>query len=230
MANLTGSVLTLLAVLVGLSPTAASANPGTNPESLLADPSLPPDSPVLERWRQQVPDVLSEIRHDPSFRTRLRASYSQFLDDSQSGFDLGVEDIFLGRTGLTVSGGYQGSFDGEQSAYGGDLHYYLLPLGGRVNLAPVLGYRHIDTGRDTTDGVNLGARVRFVPSRTAAADITLTQSWVALGSDEEVTISNLSFGYAVTHDLRISTDLERQNAPSRKESRVAIGIEWMPFK
>jgi len=227
MANPTGpAFLAFLALLVGLSPTAVMANP----ESLPADPALPTDSPVLERWRQRVPDVLSDIRHDPSFRTRLRASYSQFLDDSQSGFALGVEDIFLGRTGLTVSGGYQASFDGEQSAYGGDLHYYLLPLGGQVNLAPVLGYRHIDTGREITDGVNLGARVRFVPSRTAAADITFTQSWVALGSDEEVTISNLSLGYAVTHDLRISTDLERQNAPSRKESRVAIGIEWMPFK
>ena len=172
--------LELLALLLlGFFSPVATANPEIDP----ADPALPQDSPVLQRWRQQVPDVLSEIRHDPSFRTRLRAGYSQFLDDSQGGFNLGVEDMFLGRTGLTVSGSYQGSFDGDRSTYGGDLQYYVLPLGSPVNIAPVLGYRHVDTGSQTTDGVNLGARVRFVPSRTGAADITFTQSWVAPGSN-----------------------------------------------
>lgn len=229
MAKRTGTAL--IALLIGLSglfPAAAIAVPEIAP----LDPALPADSPVLQRWRQQVPDVLSEIRRDPSFRTRLRVGYSQFLKDSEAGFNLGVEDLFLGRTGLTLSGSYQG--DGERSTYGGDLHYYLLPLGSRVNLAPVLGYRHIDTGldtgRETTDGVNLGARLRFVPSRTGAADITFTQSWVSPGSSEEVEISTLSVGYAVTRDLRVSTDFERQNAPSRKDSRVAIVVEWMPFK
>jgi hypothetical protein len=225
MVKLIGGLLMLIALL-GSFPSAALAEP----ENASTDPALPQDSPVLQRWRQQVPDVLSEIRHDPSFRTRLRVGYSQFLENSQSGLNLGVEDVFLGRTGLTVSGSYQGSFDGDRSTYGGDLQYYVLPLGSTVNIAPVVGYRHVDTGTQTTDGVNVGARVRFVPSRTAAADITFTQSWVAPGSNEEVTISTLSLGYAVTHDLRISTDLERQNAPSLKDSRVAIVVEWMPFK
>jgi hypothetical protein len=213
------SLLALLAAF-GCFSASAAAQP--------ADPALPSESPVLERWRQQVPDLLSEIRRDPSFRTKLRAGYSQVLDDSQAGFNLGIEDLFVGRTGLTVSGSYQGN--SERSAYGGDLHYYLLPLGSRVNLAPLAGYRQIDTGRETTDGVNLGARVRFVPSRTGAADITFTQSWVAVGSRDEVSISTLSVGYAVTRDLRLSTDLERQNAPSRKDGRVAIVLEWMPFE
>ncbi len=225
MPNWTGTLLALLAALSGCFAPAAAAEPEIAP-----DPALPADSPVLERWQQQVPDVLAEIRHDPSFRTRLRAGYSQFLEDSQAGFNLGIEDLLIGRTGLTVSGSYQGSFDGELATYGGDLHYYVLPLGSRVNLAPVLGYRQVDTGHDHTNGVNVGARVRFVPSRTGAADITLTQSWVAPGSREEVGISSLSVGYAVTRDLRISTDLERQNAPSRKESRVAVVLEWMPFE
>jgi hypothetical protein len=182
----------------------------------------------LQRWLEEIPDVLSEIRRDPSFRTRLRLGYSQFPANQQAaGFNVGVEDAFLGRTGLTVSADYQGTFNGEREAYGGNLHYYVLPLGSSINIAPLVGYRHIDTDRYTTDGVNVGARLRVVPSRTGAADITLTQSWVAPGTSEEVGISTLSVGYAVTPEMRISTDLEKQNAPARKDSRVAIVLEWM---
>lgn len=192
------------------------------------DPEIIEDSPVLQRWREEVPDLLSEIRRDPSFRTRLRLGYSQFPANEQAaGFNVGVEDAFLGHTGLTVSANYQRTFNGERESYGGDLHYYVLPLGSSINVAPVLGYRHIATDRYTTDGVNLGARIRLVPSRTGAADVTFTQSWVAPGSSEEVGISTLSLGYAVTPNIRISTDLEKQNASRRKDSRIAIVLEWM---
>jgi hypothetical protein len=202
-------------------------DPEPDPELDLA-PEIIEDSPVLQRWRKEVPDVLREIRRDPSFRTRLRLGYSQFPANEQAaGFNLGVEDAFLGQTGLTVSGNYQRTFNGERESYGGDLHYYVLPLGSSVNVAPVLGYRHIATDRYTTDGVNVGARIRLVPSRTGAADVTFTQSWVAPGSSEEVGISTLSLGYAVTPNIRIATDLEKQNAPRRKDSRVAIVLEWM---
>lgn len=192
------------------------------------DPAIVEDSPVLQRWSEEVPNVLSEIRNDPSFRTRLRVGYSQFPANEQaSGFNVGVEDVFLGRSRLTVSGNYQRTFNGEREAYGADLHYYVLPLGSSINIAPVVGYRHIGTDRYATDGVNVGARLRIIPSRTGAADITLTQSWVAPGTDEEVGISTLSFGYAVTRDVRIATDLEKQNAPARKDSRIAVVLEWM---
>jgi hypothetical protein len=205
-------------------PTAAAPSA----ESLDLDPALVEDSPVLERWLEEVPNVLSEIRRDPSFRTRLRFGYSQFPANEQAaGFNLGFEDAFIGNTGFTVSGDYQGTFNGARQAYGADLHYYVLPLGSAVNVAPIVGYRHIDTDRYATSGIRVGARLRIVPSRTGAADITLTQSWVAPGTDEEVGISTLSFGYAVTRELRISTDLEKQNAPARKDSRVGIALEWM---
>jgi hypothetical protein len=216
------------AAVASASPVASSPAPDPA-ESLDLDPDVIETSPVLQRWRQSVPNVLSEIRHDPSFRTRVRLGYSQFPANRQAaGFNVGVEDVFLGRSGFTVSGDYQRTFNGEREAYGADLHYYVLPLGSSINLAPVVGYRRINTDRYSTDGVNVGARLRIVPSRTAAADITLTQSWVAPGSDQEVGISTLSFGYAVTHNLRISTDLEKQNAPARKDSRVAVVLEWMP--
>jgi hypothetical protein len=214
-------------------PTQIDSAPAETPSSRAADLDLDPDlieeSPVLERWLEEIPNVLSEIRRDPSFRTRIRLGYSQFPANEQAaGFNVGVEDVFIGRTGLTVSADYQGTFNGEREAYGGNLHYYILPLGSSINVAPLVGYRHIDTDRYTTDGVNLGVRLRVVPSRTGAADITLTQSWVAPGTDEEVGISTLSFGYAITPEIRLSTDLEKQNAAARKDSRVGIGVEWMP--
>jgi hypothetical protein len=197
-------------------------------EALDLDPAMIQNSPVLQRWLQEVPNVLSEIHRDPSFRTRLRFGYSQFPSSEQAaGFNVGIEDAFVGRTGLTVSAEYQRTFRGDRQTYGGDLRYYILPLGGYINVAPVVGYRHLETDRYITDGVNVGVRLLLVPSRTGAADISLTQSWVAPGTNEEVGITTLSFGYALTHDLRLSTDLQKQNAPARKDSRVGVVLEWM---
>lgn len=141
---------------------------------------------------------------------------------------MGVEDVFLGRSPLTVSAEYQAAFDRSIESYGADLHYYVLPLGSNINLAPTVGYRHIETDRDTTDGVNVGLRLMLALSRTGAADILLTQSWVAPGSESEVGLTTLSVGYAVTPNLRVSADVQQQNAPQRKDSRVGIGLEWMP--
>jgi hypothetical protein len=197
-------------------------------EQLNLDPAIIENSPVLQRWLQEIPDVRSEIRHDPSFRTRLRVGYSQFPStDQASGFHVGVEDVFVGETGFTWSAEYQQSFDGDRQAYGSDLHYYILPLGSYVNVAPLVGYRHLETDEYRTDGVNLGLRLMLALSRTGAADISLTQSWVSPGANEEVGITTLSVGYALTHDLRISADLQKQNASQSKDSRIGIGLEWM---
>jgi hypothetical protein len=197
-------------------------------EQLNLDPSILENSPVLQRWLQEIPDVRSDIRHDPSFRTRLRIGYSQFPStDDASGFHVGVEDVFVGRTGLTWSADYQQSFDGDRQAYGSDLHYYVLPLGSYVNVAPLVGYRHLETDDYQTDGVNLGLRLMLALSRTGAADISLTQSWVSPGADEEVGITTLSVGYAITRDLRLSADLQKQNSSQSKDSRIGIGLEWM---
>jgi hypothetical protein len=193
------------------------------------DPEILENSPVLQRWTEEVPDVLSEIRNDPSFRTRLRLGYSQFpSNDQASGVHVGVEDVFIGKSHLTVSADYQAAFNGSREAYGSDLRYYVLPLGSAVNVAPVVGYRRVEGDRYATDGVNLGVRLQLQLSRTGAADVALTQSWVNPGSDsEEVGLTTLTFGYAVTRQLRLSTDIQKQNAPEQKDSRVGIGLEWM---
>lgn len=186
------------------------------------------DSPVLQRWQRQIPNVLEEIENDPSFRTRLRFGYAYFPSLQAGGMNIGVEDIFIGRSRVTVSGEYQRAFGEDFISYGGDLYYYLRPLGSYVNVAPLLGYRHLQTDEYLLDGVNVGARLKLVLSRGGAADISLTQSWVAPGTAEEVGLTTLSFGYAITQNLRLSTDIQKQNSRHSKDSRVGIVLEWMP--
>jgi hypothetical protein len=206
-----------------------AATPNSAAEQLDLSPEIIENSPVLQRWLEEVPDVLDAIRNDPSFRTRLRLGYSQFPSTNQEGgFNVGVEDVFLGRSGLTVSADYQATFKGNRESVGADLRYYVRPLGSYVNFAPQVGYRYIETGNYSTDGVNVGARLMLALSRTGAADVSLTQSFVSPGSSNEVGITTLSVGYAVTRNLRLATDIQKQNSREAKDSRVGIVLEWMP--
>ena len=194
--------------------------------------NIPPEildsSPVLQRWLKEIPDVLEDIRHDPSFRTRLRWGFSLFPStDDATGITLGVEDIFLGGTGLTLSLDYQAAFNGDRTAAGTNLHYFLFPLGSYVNFAPLVGYRYVQSDDFSTDGINIGARLMLALSRNGAADISLAQSFISPGNQNEVGITKLSVGYAVTHHLRLSTDLEQQNSREAKDNRVGINLEWL---
>ena len=215
------------------SPDQSPPTPSSNSaEQLDLDPALIQDSPVLRRWLQEVPDVLSEIRHDPSFRTRLRVGYSNFPSQDASGINVGVEDVFLGRSGFTASADYQAAFRGDRSgthqAYGAELRYYVLPLGDRINFAPTVGYRNVESGSFGSDGATVGVRLMLSLSRTGAADIAIAQSFVSPGSGDEVGITTLSLGYAVTPDIRVSTDFQTQNSRKSKDDRVGISLEWMP--
>lgn len=227
-----GNLFLPLSICLSLasSPTWSAPQPKKTPSAADLDlsPEVIEDSPVLQRWLRQVPNILDEIASDPSFRTRLRLGYTLFPSTGQGGVNIGVEDVFIGRSGFTVSGEYQAAFNGQRQAYGADLNYYVRPLGSYVNFAPVVGYRHLETDEYTTDGVNLGARLLLVLSRGGAAEISLTQSWVSPGTDEEVGLTTLSFGYAITRHLRLSTDIQRQNSREDKDSRVGIVLEWMP--
>ena len=198
-------------------------------EQLDLDPQILENSPVLQRWTEEIPNVLSEIRNDPSFRTRIRVGYSSFpFSEQADGIHLGVEDVFVPNTHLTVSADYQAALNGSREAYGSELRYYALPLGSLVNVTPSVGYRWLESDRYNIDGVNLGLRLQLQLSRTGAADIAFAQSWVNLGSEtEEVGMTTLTFGYALTQHLRLSTELQRQNALRHKDSRLGIGLEWM---
>ena len=193
------------------------------------DPKIRQESPVLERWLEKIPDIAEDIRRDPSFRTRIRLGYAEFPStDNSSGVILGVEDVFFGQTSLTLSGDYQTAFNGKRTAIGANLQYYLLPLGDYVNLAPMVGYRYIQTENYSTDGLNLGLKLKLALSRTGAADITVSQSFISPGGDNEVGLTTLSVGYAITSNLRLAADIQAQNSRARKDSSVGILLEWLP--
>ena len=186
------------------------------------------ESPTLQRWLKEVPDVLEDIRHDPSFRTRLRLGFITFPStDNAAGINLGIEDIFIGRTGLTIGADYQSAFNGDRNAVGADLHYFLLPLGSYINVAPLLGYRYVQSNDFNTDGLHVGLRLMLAFSRTGAGDISLSQSFISPGGSEEVGITSLSVGYGVTSKLRLSTDLEWQNSIEDNDRRAGINLELL---
>ncbi len=193
------------------------------------DPKIIEESPVLQRWLKEIPNILEEIRNDPAFRTRLRLGYSVYPSaNNEGGIYLGVEDIFIGKTSLTISGQYQTSFNGQQKLGGGDIQYYILPLGSYVNVAPVVGYRYVETQGYSTNGVNVGARLMLALSRNGAADIVVSQSFVSPGGSDEVGITSFSVGYALTKQIRLAADIQAQNSRQAKDSRVGILIEFMP--
>lgn len=192
------------------------------------DPNLIQTSPTLRKWLDHTPDVLQEIRNDPSFRSRLRLGYARFPKSNEDGWTVGLEDWRIGQTPLTVSASYSASFDATQQAIAADLHLYALPLGSSINVAPIVGYRSLKFNDNRTSGMNLGGRLLLVPSRGGGADISLDASWLNPGTDQEVGLARLSFGYAITPQLRIATDFERWNQRSGNERRAGILLEWMP--
>lgn len=211
-------------------------------EAVLAEPArldteldLPPgtvdSSPVLQEWLQSTPDVLSSIRNEPSFRSRLQLSYTLLpSSEDERGLAIGVEDVFIGDLPLTVNADYGTNFDDEdrdRTSYGAHLRYYVLPLGGYVNVAPIVGYRHVEAVDYRESGMQVGFQVKVIPSRGGGADFAYTQSWVSPTDDDSVMITQLEFGYGLTERLRLATDVEWQFAPGATDSRLGIGVEWM---
>ncbi|MEM7769311.1 MAG: hypothetical protein AAF327_02225 [Cyanobacteria bacterium P01_A01_bin.37] len=195
-------------------------------DQLDLDPMIIEESPVLQRWLEETPDILEDIRRDPAFRTRVRAAYANV--DEDGGFLVSVDDVFLGETGLTLNGDYGQTFEGDHQSWGVTLRYYTLPLGNGVNLAPLVGYRELDTPDDDIDGVAVGLRLLLVPSRTGAADISVSQVWINPGSDsQESSLTTFTAGYALTQDVRLSSDIQIQLTPNRQDTRFSLGLEFM---
>ena len=212
-----------------VSPVTAQETTDTKPNNRI---DLPPEaiqeSPVLREWLEEVPDVLEEIRDDPAFVTRFRLGFTTFPStDDASGLNVGIEDIFIKRTGFTLSADYQTAFDGNRNAAGADLHYFVLPLGSYVNFAPTIGYRYVQSNDFNTDGVHVGLRMMLSFSRTGGGDISVSQSFISPGGSEEVGITSLSVGYALMSHLRLSGDIERQNSIEDGDSRVGVNLEWL---
>ena len=184
------------------------------------------ESPTLQRWLEKEPNILEDIKHDPSFKTRLGLGFTTFpSNDDATGINIALEDLFLGNTGLTLSADYQSAFNGDRNAVGANLHYFLLPLGSYINVAPLVGYRYVQSNDFNTDGVNLGLRLMLAFSRSGAGDISLSQSFISPSGEEEVGIFSISAGYAVLPKLRLSTDLEWQNSIENNDNRAGINLE-----
>ena len=213
---------------IGLIFTASTAWCETSKEiendELDIHPEVIENSPVLQRWRLKIPNVLQDIKDEPSFRTRIRLGYSQF--DGNDGVKFGFEDIFIIDI-LTLRGEYEKAFNNNFENYGADFNYYLLPLGGYLNFSPIVGYRDLQTSDYSSSGVNLGVKLLLILSRGGGADIAFTRSWVSPGTAEEVALTKLSASYAITNNLRLSTELGLQKASGEKERQVGLFLEWM---
>lgn len=204
----------------------ADANPNLG-EELDLDPEIIENSPVLQKWNEEIPNVAEEIRHDPSFKTRVQLGFVQYpSSDDIGGFKVGIEDMFLGETGITANLGYSQSFNRDRAHWESDLAYSLLPLGNQFNVAPVVGYHSIETEDFSEDGVNVGLQLRLTLSRTGAADLRLTQSFISPGEDGEVGLTTIAAGYAVTERLRLAVEIQKQNSSFENDSRVGILSEW----
>ncbi len=208
------------------------AEPNASPSTAAKDLNLPATivSPTLEKWRHAIPNIKTDIANDPAFRTRLRLGYESFGDRSThpTGWQLGLEDLRIGQTNATFNTHYRSNSTGRDRDLGADINYSLMPLGKKFQLAPTIGYRHLTVENNATTGINLGWRTRLILSRRSGADITFDQSWVAPGSDRETGLSRLSFGYAITKNVRIATDWQRQRSSLRKDDRFGLAVEWMP--
>jgi hypothetical protein len=202
------------------------------PSTAAKDLNLPQtiQSPTLEKWRNQIPNVKTDIATDPAFRTRIRLGYESFGDRSTNptGWQLGLEDLRLGNSRTTFNAHYRSNSTGRDRDFGADVNYSLMPLGKKFQLAPTIGYRRLTVENNATTGLNLGLRTRLILSRRSGADITFDQSWVAPGSDRETSLSRLSVGYAITKNVRISTDWQLQRSRQNNADRFGLAVEWMP--
>lgn len=141
--------------------------------------------------------------------------------------NIALDDLFINRTGLTISADYYTDFNSDRSSLGADLHYFLLPLGSYINFAPMVGYRYLENDNYDNDGINLGIRLMLALSRTGAADISLSQSFFSPGNDQEVGIFSVSVGYGITSNLRLATEFELQNLPQEQDQRLGLNLEWL---
>ncbi len=193
-------------------------------------PAIIEESPTLQKWLPATPNILEEIKHDPSFRSRFTLGFSllqtgENRDQELGGIKIAVEDIFIKRTGLTLSSDYQTSFNGDFINAGAELHYFLFPLGGFVNLAPLVGYRYFQQDDFNSGGINLGLRLAIALSRNGAADINISHSFINPQDDQEVGLFSLSVGYAITSTVRLATEWKRANYQEGKDNLFSLGIQ-----
>lgn len=208
-------------LLLGLAPAFAQGIA----EDLDLDPAIVEESPVLQRWYRETPDVLAEIRTEPVVPTHIGGGIADFDDDI--GLRLTAEEIYLGRTRLSLAGDYWQSLESDAVSWGAQLRGFLRPLGKRLNVSPVVGYRNIARSDFTRDGLLVGGRLRAALSPGGGADASVAQLFLQPGSDREVSLTVFTAGYALTDALRLSATLQRTRSNRGRETDASIGLAWM---
>jgi hypothetical protein len=208
---------------LGLTSLANSYEAKAGSKDLKLDQEIIKNSPVLQRWLVDPPDILSDIYNSPSFSGKIRLGLTS--RNQSLGFDVGLSDLFLGQTPLTISANYQREFSGQETDLNTDLKYYLLPLGGYFNIAPQIGYRYLDFFGESVSGVDVGLQGILVLS-PHSSDIRLSQTFTAPRSDRETSITTLSTSYALTKGLSIGSNIQWRRSPIRSDSRVGFYLEW----
>jgi hypothetical protein len=182
------------------------------------------NSPLLQRWLKQPPDLLQEIRETPSFNTKV--GLKLISRDQNLGFAIALDDLFIGRSPLTFSAGFEQEFARSSSNLDLNLRYYLLPLGDYFNLAPQIGYRAVAIAdQPFLSGLDFGIQGIFALS-PRSADIRIAQTWTSIGSNSEISTTKLSASYAILPQLRLGSSIQWQRSPIRADSRVGIGLEF----
>lgn len=113
---------------------------------------------------------------------------------------------------------YSESLDHDRAHLKSHFSDFLLSLGSYFNVAPVMGYHDLQTEDYTDAGVNVGLELCLVLSRTGAAEIRLSQTFVSPLKESEVGLTHLSASYSLTQNFRLSVEIEQQNARQGKES------------
>jgi hypothetical protein len=193
-------------------------------EDLTLDREVVESSPVLQRWLADPPDVLYDIYNTPSFNTKLRLGLTS--RDHSLGLDLGVEDAFIGKTPLALSGSYQQDFSDRESSWDANLRYYMFPLGSYYNLAPQIGYRQLNLfNQPHTSGLDVGIQGILVLS-PRSADLKLSHTFTDPGGNNETSITSLSTSYAISRNWRLGSNIQWRRSPIRHDSRVGFVLEW----
>ncbi len=180
-------------------------------------------SPVLRRWLEDPPDLLDDIYNVPSFNSKLGIGITS--RDNSLGVTAAVEDLFVGRSPLTVSGSYQTELSGRESEIRANFRYYVLPLGSYWNFSPIVGYRQFNQAdRPQVSGLDIGLQGILVLS-PHSSDLRFSHTFTAPSGNLEMSTTMLSTSYALTNNLRLGTKIEWRRSPLIYDSRLGILLE-----
>jgi hypothetical protein len=145
--------------------------------------------------------------------------------DQSLGFDVGLQDLFLGSSPTTFSANFQREFGDRQTNLNADFRYYLLPMGGYFNITPLLGYRYMNFFGESVSGVDVGIEGILVLS-PRSSDLRLSHSFTSPLGDKETSITTLSTSYGLSNRLSLSSNIQWRRSPIGSDSRVGFYLEW----